>query len=187
MKQCENGHFYDENRFAECPYCEGGNVGKTVAAASDDVGKTVAAAPADANIGKTVAAPGMAADAGKTVAYVGEDSGFDPVVGYVIVVEGPMRGTDFRLHAGRNFIGRAADMDVSLADDATVSRESHAVISYDERSNSFRISPGTSRGLAYLNGQGVDVASELSAYDLIEVGHTKLVFLPLCGEQFAWA
>ena len=41
MKQCEHGHFYDETRFAACPYCRDdaagaggseGTAGKTVAA-----------------------------------------------------------------------------------------------------------------------------------------------------------
>ena len=55
MKQCDNGHFYDEARFASCPYCQGGaGVGRTVAASS--VGKTVAAYPGspEADRGKTV-------------------------------------------------------------------------------------------------------------------------------------
>lgn len=57
MKQCDNGHFYDEARFDSCPYCrESAGVGKTVAASS--VGKTVAAAPggsvSEADRGKTV-------------------------------------------------------------------------------------------------------------------------------------
>lgn len=185
MKQCANGHFYDENRFAECPYCDG-DAGKTTPVA-DDVGKTVAAAPVADDIGKTVAAPGAFADAGKTVAFMGETPGFDPVVGYLIIADGPQRGTDFRLHTGRNFIGRSTEMDISLADDETVSREGHAVISYDERSNHFHIAPGTSRGLAYLNGKEVSTSTELAAYDLIEVGHTTLVFLPLCSERFMWA
>ena len=44
MKQCDNGHFYDEKRFESCPYCqECAGVGKTAAAGS--VGKTVAAVP----------------------------------------------------------------------------------------------------------------------------------------------
>ena len=44
MRQCDNGHFYDESRFDSCPYCqEGAGVGKTVAAGT--VGKTVAAVP----------------------------------------------------------------------------------------------------------------------------------------------
>jgi|GEM_PF-4706788 len=42
MKQCDNGHFYDEARFESCPYCkENTGIGKTMAAA--DIGKTVAA------------------------------------------------------------------------------------------------------------------------------------------------
>ena len=47
MRQCDNGHFYDESRFDSCPYCqEGAGVGKTVAAGT--VGKTVAAVPGGA-------------------------------------------------------------------------------------------------------------------------------------------
>lgn len=44
MKQCDNGHFYDEARFESCPYCrENTGIGKTMATA--DIGKTVAAFP----------------------------------------------------------------------------------------------------------------------------------------------
>ena len=47
MRQCDNGHFYEESRFDSCPYCqEGAGVGKTVAAGT--VGKTVAAVPGGA-------------------------------------------------------------------------------------------------------------------------------------------
>ena len=118
MKQCDNGHFYDENRFESCPYCQdGAGVGRTVAAGSLD--KTVAAVPG-----------GMPeADRGKTVAIIQKKIGIDPAVGFLVCVSGPHRGADFKLTAGRNFIGRAAAMDVSLADDDTVSREGHALVS----------------------------------------------------------
>ena len=44
MKQCDNGHFYDEARFESCPYCKDNTgIGKTMAAV--DIGKTVAAFP----------------------------------------------------------------------------------------------------------------------------------------------
>lgn len=44
MKQCDNGHFYDEARFDSCPYCqENAGIGKTMAAGS--IGKTVAVMP----------------------------------------------------------------------------------------------------------------------------------------------
>lgn len=118
MKQCDNGHFYDEARFDSCPYCrESAGVGKTVAASS--VGKTVAAAP-----GGSVSE----ADRGKTVGIIKKKIGIDPAVGFLVCISGPHRGADYKLVAGRNFIGRAAAMDVSLADDDTVSRESHALV-----------------------------------------------------------
>ena len=117
MRQCDNGHFYDESRFDSCPYCqEGAGVGKTVAAGT--VGKTVAAVPGGA-------AP--EADRGKTVGIIKKKIGIDPAVGFLVCVSGPHRGADYKLVAGRNFIGRAAAMDVALADDDTVSRESHAL------------------------------------------------------------
>ena len=64
MKQCDNGHFYDEARFESCPYCkENTGIGKTMAAA--DIGKTVAAFP-----GNPAAAAATAFDSGKTVAVM---------------------------------------------------------------------------------------------------------------------
>ena len=132
MKQCDNGHFYDEARFESCPYCrENTGIGKTMATA--DIGKTVAAA--------------TAFDSGKTVAVMKKKIGIDPAVGFLICIEGPHRGTDFRLVSGRNFIGRAAAMDVSLPDDDTVSRESHALVTYDANHYAFSLSSGQGRGI----------------------------------------
>lgn len=176
MKQCDNGHFYDETRFESCPYCQdGAGVGKTVAAGT--IGKTVAAVPGGA-VGE--------ADRGKTVAVIKKKIGIDPAVGFFVCISGPHRGADFKLCAGRNFIGRAAAMDVALADDDTVSRESHALVSYDSKHNKFTLSPGQGRGITYLNDEQVEVARELSAYDIVEVGNSRLLFLPLCGDRFQW-
>ena len=176
MKQCDNGHFYDENRFDSCPYCqEGAGVGKTVAASS--VGKTVAAVPGGA---------ASEADRGKTVGIIKKKIGIDPAVGFLVCISGPHRGADYKLVAGRNFIGRAAAMDVALADDDTVSRESHALVTYDAKHNSFSLSPGQGRGITYCNDEQVEMVRPLKAYDVIEVGKSHLLFLPLCGDKFQW-
>ena len=167
MKQCDNGHFYDESRFDSCPYCQEGA----------RVGKTVAAAPGGA---------ASEADRGKTVAVMQKKIGIDPAVGFLVCVSGPHRGADYKLAAGRNFIGRAAAMDVSLADDDTVSRESHALVTYDSKHNRFSLSPGQGRGITYCNDEQVEMVRPLKAYDVIEVGKSRLLFLPLCGEQFQW-
>ena len=164
MKQCDNGHFYDEARFASCPYCR-----------------------PNAVAGKTVAAYGAAgSDSGKTVGIIKKKIGIDPAVGFLVCISGPHRGADYKLVAGRNFIGRAAAMDISLADDDTVSRESHALVSYDAKHNKFSLSPGQGRGITYCNDEQVEMVRPLEAYDIIEVGKSRLIFVPLCGEKFRW-
>ena len=183
MKQCDNGHFYDEKRFESCPYCqEQSGAGKTMAVSS--------ASPVSDDIGKTVAAiPGGGAaelDRGKTVGIIQKKIGMDPAVGFLICIAGPHKGNDYKLVAGRNFIGRAAAMDVTLADDDTVSRESHALVTYAAKHNTFSLSPGQGRGITYCNDEQVEMVRSLHAYDVIEVGKSQLLFLPLCGEQFRW-
>jgi len=39
----------------------------------------------------------------------------------------------------------------------------------------------------HLNDEEVDVPVELKPHDIIELGQTKLMFVPLCGEKFQWA
>lgn len=179
MKQCERGHFYDDGRYTDCPYCKSGaqEPGKTVGLSSEPLGKTM---PLQA------AAASPSADKGKTVAIIKKKIGLDPAVGFLVAIEGPHRGEDFRLHSGRNFIGRAEVMDVSLPDDTTVSRENHALLSYDDKNNTFVLVPGSGRGITYCNSRLIEAAVELTAYDKIEIGATTLLFLPLCGEHFQW-
>ena len=43
-----------------------------------------------------------------------------------------------------------------------------------------------SRGITYCNDEQVEMVRPLKAYDVIEVGKSQLLFLPLCGEQFQW-
>ena len=180
MKQCERGHFFDEQRYQNCPYCQNADSG---------AGKTVGIAPQQEVVGKTVPLGRPATDPatkGKTVGIIKKKIGIDPAVGFAVCIQGPHKGENFILHAGRNFIGRSSDMDVALPDDDTVSRESHALISYSNKNNSFLITPGQGRGITYLNEQEVAIAQPLKAHDLIEVGNSRLIFVPLCGERFQW-
>ena len=78
-------------------------------------------------------------------------------------------------------------MDVSLPDDDTVSRESHALVTYDAKHNAFSLSPGQGRGITYCNDEQVEMVRPLKAYDIIEVGKSRLLFLPLCSQQFQWS
>lgn len=110
----------------------------------------------------------------------------DPVCGWLACIEGPRQGQSFTLHTGKNFLGRADDMDVRLLGDDTVARRNHAIIAYDNKNRQFMLIPGDSDGMVYLDGAAVYTPTELLDMAVVQLGRTKLVFRPLCGDNFAW-
>ena len=126
------------------------------------------------------------AEGGRTVGMMQSQMGFDPVVGWLACVEGPSRGKSYTIRGGINSIGRGDRMDIVITGDLKISSENHAKISYSEKNNRFNLLPGEGRNIVYLNDEEVFSPMPLKAYDLIDFGETKLVFVPLCGEQFTW-
>lgn len=185
MIRCDHGHFYDKAKHSTCPYCGVMDL---------DIAPTIpkrnepSFTPVDAS-GKTVAiqTPKPAAGPGATVVHMKKATGLDPVCGWLVCVAGPEKGKDFRIKAQRNFIGRDASMDISIPGDDTISREKHAVISYDPKTNSFRLAPGDGRGMTYLNDEPVEMPLVLKHFDKIEIGQSQFRFVPFCNEHFTWA
>ena len=124
--------------------------------------------------------------AGKTVGMMQSQMGFDPVVGWLACVEGPSRGKSYTVRGGVNAIGRSERMDIVITGDLKISSENHAKISYSDKHNRFNLLPGEGRNIVYLNDEEVFTPMPLKAYDLIDFGETKLLFVPLCGEKFTW-
>ncbi len=214
MIRCDQGHFYDNTKHTTCPYCGVPDLDiaptrprrETPPAA--DFGATVpqgrkpASAPGDTAETRPAAAPKPAAapppsspapsssapvgSGNRTVGIVRKAMGIDPVTGWLVCVQGPDKGKDFRIKSQRNFIGRDAGQDIAIEGDETISREKHAVISYDPKSNSFRVAPGDGRGMMYLNDEPVDMPTVLQPYDRIEIGQSVFMFIPFCGDRFRW-
>ena len=136
--------------------------------------------PSPPGFGVSVAA------AGKTVGMMQSQMGFDPVVGWLACVEGPSRGKSYTIRSGVNSIGRSERMDIVITGDLKISSENHAKISYSDKHNRFNLLPGEGRNIVYLNDEEVFTPMPLHAYDLIDFGETKLLFVPLCGEKFTW-
>ncbi|OUO47896.1 hypothetical protein B5F79_03555 [Olsenella sp. An285] len=111
----------------------------------------------------------------------------DLVVGWLVCVSGPARGRSYELHAGRNFIGRAAIMDVALPEDAAVARERQASVIFDPRTARFSVTANETHELTYVNDELVYDHCDLTANDVLLVGSTRLMLVPLCGSGFAWA
>lgn len=123
----------------------------------------------------------------KTVGDLREKLGIEPVVGWLVCIEGPEKGKDYRLWGRINTIGRGENNDVCIKGDPSVSKENHARLGYDPKNNRFRLIPASSSNNIYLNGDVVDIPTPLRAFDVIEFGSTKLTFVPLCCERFSWS
>lgn len=117
-----------------------------------------------------------------------EDRGMDdPVVGWLVVVEGPGKGRAVPLGYGSNSIGRGATDRIKLDfGDDQISRSGHAVVTYDPRGRQFYVQHGGGTNLTYLGDQPVLAPTELSALSHISIGQTVLRFVPLCGAEFDW-
>ncbi|MBQ3426401.1 MAG: FHA domain-containing protein [Clostridia bacterium] len=184
MKRCNNGHFYDNSKHSTCPYC---NISKeeslktvSIDQAYQGAGSVARTAP---RVGVTVA---IGSDEGKTVGVYHVKKGIDPVVGWVVCIEGASKGQDYRIKSERNFIGRDQSMDISISGDKSISREKHAIISYSPKTNGFMLIPGESHGIVYLNNEEIYAPVELKRGDIIELGETKLMFIPVCDDSFQW-
>ena len=165
LKCCSKGHHWDPLKHLTCPHCESTGV---------DTAPTVPTEPKDQ--------VGRGAESGVTVPLFFEPIGIDPPVGWLVCIDGPDRGTDYRIRAGNNSIGRSELMMIFIERDPGISRENHAFILYDPDSNVYMIRPGDAAGLVHHNRKLVTEGVRLNPFDRIKLAKTTLVFVPLCVE-----
>lgn len=109
-------------------------------------------------------------------------------VGWLLVVEGPGRGSCFALVAGMSQIGRGEDQTVRLDfGDSAISRQNHAAIVFDSESRKFILGHGGKANIVRLNNNPVISNEDLSDGDQIKIGDTVIQLKTLCGADFAWA
>ena len=186
LERCPNRHFFNPNEHTSCPYCGVDGL--------DDVrtrpqGVRPQPDHTDFVAGQTRPKGGSWNGDGAdpiTKPLIVDQQGIDPVVGWLVCVEGPDRGRDFRIRTENNAIGRSLQMYISIAGDDSIARERHASITFEPRHATFYLVPGDARGLVYLNGDPVLSVQPLRSYDEIALGRTKLRFVPFCGENFQW-
>lgn len=184
LEKCPNNHFYDADKYSSCPHCTNAasNADQTVPlprAGENDV--TVPINPPAAPVKKAVGDSDQ-----KTVAMFQKSFGTQPVVGWLVCVKGKHFGKSFSLKSGRNFVGRSSQMDVALTEEASVSRDKHAIIVFEPRHNLFLAQPGDSKELFYLNGEVVLSPVQLKKNDRLQLGDAVLMLIPCCDEMFNW-
>lgn len=110
----------------------------------------------------------------------------EPVVGWLVCVQGIHMGRSFQLYTGNCSIGRDSTNKITIGGDQTISASKHAFIIYEPKKRSFFVKPGESSGLVYVNGDSIFETTPLQAKDFIELGNSKFIFIPLCDEGFSW-
>lgn len=200
QRTCSAGHVYDAEQFPSCPYCNRNTRAIQFGATAAPAGYGATTAPAgygaahagrDDTIGQTVMPEAIRRRMeqerdNRTVGEFKRKLGYEPVVGWLVCVEGPEVGKDYRLFGRINSIGRAEGNDVVLAQEHTVSQKNHVRLAYDAKHNNFQLIPGEGTNVTYLNDEPLYVPQKLNAYDVLEMGDTKLIFVPLCSERFHW-
>lgn len=201
LVRCANKHFFDSDKFDECPHCEELDEAtaesialkqKRINDEFSDIGLPVpppVAPPIQQSLQSLVSAavaekPSAPEDV-QTIAFY-DFGDTEPVVGWLVAIRGEYIGQSFNLKAGTNFIGRGMTMDVPLAKDTKVSRDKHAIITYDPQNRIFFVQPGESRGLTYLNGELLLAFRPIENGEKIAIGGSEFIFVPFCGKDFTW-
>lgn len=151
--------------------------------------RTVPISSGAESAGKTVAPEGYRKkqeEENKTVGVFKKTHNIEPVVGWLACIEGADKGKSYELYAKINTIGRSSENDVCIQGDETISRRNHARLAYDPKHNNFRLIPEESTNNIYLNEEPIYTPSLLSAYDILEFGKSRLIFVPLCCDRFQW-
>lgn len=161
--RCMSGHIYDSETYIDaCPYCSSKEKDKEI------------------NLNQEIEKES------KTVGYWIKELSVDPVVGWLVCIEGADKGKDYRIINERNFIGRSSDMEICITGDSSISRKNHCSIVYNPKQRIFVITPGDSNGLVYVQMKALYESKEINNFDLIEIGNSKFIFIKLCGENFDW-
>lgn len=176
LKRCENGHYYDQQKYKQCPHCA---AYQTDPVNITQIQQTTPVQPVQQN-------RPQADDEQMTVRFAQAEMNFDPPVGWLVCVKGPNKGKEYRIRSERNRFGRGDQMDIVVKGDNGISRENHCVISYNPRAKTFALIPQEGKSIVYVGGQEVLSPVYLKPYDRIEVSRSAFVFVPLCGEAFCW-
>lgn len=207
MTECPQGHYYNAAIHSSCPVCGAGGaqpVGATTPVGGASSGNFPHTTPPGGAVGYNAGPAGgmgnptmpvnnrdasgpvtpfdVPTQAGGDLAADGQ---LEPVVGWLVCIEGPVRGVDFRIHAGYNYIGRE-EGDIHIHNDNQISRQKHAVISFYPKRQTFYVGPAEGRNIIELNDEPVFNAMEMKSYDVLTIGTTKLMLVALCGEHFRW-
>ena len=115
-----------------------------------------------------------------------EELNSNPVIGWLIGIKGAHKGRSYEVKQGRNFIGRSTAMDICLSGNSKISRDRHAIITYDPRSKKCFLQPDETRDLIYINDELLFGPMPMKHNDIIVLADEEFVFLALQCDKADW-
>ena len=165
--KCKNGHFFDKRKYEECPFCKN---------RCTDISR----------MEETIWVNQIEqVDNDVTVGIYSDFKGNDFVTGWIVCVEGPDKGRDYRLHSGYNRIGRNMSLDINPVNDLKVSNACHCSIVYESRKNQFYFVP-ESGNISYLNNKLEETVQILKSGDCLQLGSSEFEFIAFCRGERKW-
>ncbi len=166
LTKCPNNHYYNADKLPFCPHCIHVENGVAV---SDLRGERQA--DIDTVSVHTITPP---TDFQKKT------------IGWLVCVEGNTVGESYTVYDCDNHIGRSSHMNICLAKEPTLSRESHACISYNKETKEICITATSNNAPVLLNDALLTDTHILCNRNLIQLGDCVLLFVALCDENFSW-
>ena len=198
--RCPNNHQYEDRVYQTCPFCMTfgmkaptapyGGIDEDVSGGRKDYAEDCgdeATIPKNgfSELDDEVTEKFDGQESEKTMSFMESAIKRDPVVGWLVCIEGPERGRDYRLRSEKNWIGRSMEMAVSMPDDNSIENENHALIVYDPKANEFSMVSGRS-SQTYLNGTQLADCAALNDGDTIKLGKSVFHFIAYCKEDRRW-
>lgn len=184
LVKCEHGHYYDNLRSSECPYCErlgadgeGNSIGEQKTQYKSEL--------FDKEEGSLTEFYGEdVAEDEKTISIFSFDEDNLLTAGWLVCVKGPDKGRGIAVYSGRNFAGRDDRMDIIIYGDREISRDKHFSVVYDPKSVRFFAIEGSGR--TYVNGELLSGQKEIFENDRLEAGQSEFCFVPFCKGERVW-
>lgn len=164
LTKCNNGHFYDAEKYSSCPHCKE----KLEEAMRQSENTVISGNNNDSFVNNKV------------------NRSYTPVCGWLVGISGEKYGYSFELLASDNSIGSGKSNDIIISDDSYLCEKNHAIIIFDTSQNLFYVNIMNSEGAVYINNTEVKENMYIDYMDVLQLGGSSYMLVPLCRDGFTW-
>lgn len=208
LKKCKSGHFFDGDKYSECPHCknnidkkivntlekkkitenrETGNLTKSIyhtnvsdSKSSEKKYESIKTSESD-----ETSVTFQQKNVEKSYISIKKTYEYGPVVGWLVGISGEKYGHSYELFATSNTIGSGTGNVVAI-DDSRLCSVSHGVICYQVETGRFFMDSEHSDGKVKINGYSVSENVYVNYMDVLEIGASTYMLIPLCKDGFSW-